>query len=370
MMDNKNFQTFFDCGFSKVRAGTFNVNNNNEAFYIQSDFFTDQSNLEQKIQKIVASLEKDTNKYIDNISLMIDSPKMLSISISLSKKFDGSILKQTNIKFLVQEAKQQILKYYANHNIAHIIINNYKIDGIDYSYLPGEIKCHFISLDILFICLPSDLVFHFKNIFSKSNIFIDQIICSSYAKSINYKNNLNLRGNVSFIDIGFNKTSIISYIDDKVISLDVLPIGGNNITKDISQVLEIDLERSEKVKINFDQNYQLLREENISIDSLQKVIFARMEEILELCDKSILSNSHLDDKFKMVLTGDGSKMLDNKYKDKISFSSNIDFLEETLVDICHSGFKFVTGLNKQEVVVVPKRQIKQGFFEKLFHFFN
>ena len=125
---------------------------------------------------------------------MIDSPKMLSVGISLSKKLDGSKLKQANIQFLVQEAKQQILKYYTNHNIAHIIINNYKIDDVDYSYLPDEIKCDFISLDILFICLPTDLVLYFKNIFSKSNILIDQIICSSYAKSINYKDNLNLSG--------------------------------------------------------------------------------------------------------------------------------------------------------------------------------
>ena len=27
-MHNGNFETFFDCGFSKIRAGTFNTNNN------------------------------------------------------------------------------------------------------------------------------------------------------------------------------------------------------------------------------------------------------------------------------------------------------------------------------------------------------
>ena len=175
-MSDKNFQTFFDCGFSKVRAGTFNRNNNKESFFADSEFFTDRSNLELEIQKIITSLEKDSNEYIDNVSLMIDSPKMLSVGISLSKKLDGLKLKKSNIQFLVQEAKQQILKYYINHNIAHIIINNYKIDGVDYSYLPNEIKCNFVSLDILFICLPTDLVLYFKNIFSKSNIFIDQII--------------------------------------------------------------------------------------------------------------------------------------------------------------------------------------------------
>ena len=369
-MNNENFQTFFDCGFSKVRAGIFNTNNSNEAFYIESEFFTDRSNLELKIQKIIASLEKNTNEYINNINLMIDSPKMLSVAISLSKKLEGSKLKPANIQFLVQEAKQQISKYYANHNIAHIIINNYKLDGIDYSYLPDKIKCDFISLDILFICLPIDLVLYFKDIFSKSNILVDQIICSSYAKSINYRDNLNLSGHTSFIDVGFNKTSIISYFDDKTLSLDVLPIGGNHITNDISKILEIDSLDSEQMKINFDKNHKLLNNEDISIETLQKIIFARTEEILELCAKSLALNSCMLGKSKMVLMGEGSKILDNQHKDQINFSHDINFLEETLEDICQSGFKFGSGLNKQEVVVVAKKQTNQGFFEKLFHFFT
>ena len=369
-MSNQKFQTFFDCGFSKIRAGTFNTDNDKEVFCIESEFFTDRSNLELKIKEIIVSLESNSDEYINSVNLMIDSPKMLSIGISLSKKLDGSKLKQENIKFLVQEAKQQILKYYTSHNIAHIVINNYNIDGIDYSSFPDEVKCHFISLDIFFICLPTDLILYLTNIFSKSNILIDQIICSSYAKSINYKNNLSLIGLVSFIDVGFNKTSIISYLNDKIISIDVLPVGGNHITKDISKVLEIDLDRSEQIKLNFDQNSKILNEQNISPDILQKIIFSRSEEILELCNKSIKSNLFLNDMFKMILTGEGSRILNNKYKDKISFPNDVDFLEETLEDICQSAFKFISEPNKQEVVVIPKKSTKQGFFEKLFHLFR
>jgi cell division protein FtsA len=369
-MNNKNFQTFFDCGASKIRAGAFNRNNNNEAFYAESEFFIDQSNLEIKIEKIITSFEKYTNEYVDNINLMIDSPKMLSIGISLSKKLDRSQLKKTNIQFLVQEAKQQILKYYVNHNIAHIIINNYKIDGVDYSYLPNEIECHFISLDILFICIPTDLVLYFRNIFSKSNILINEIICSSYAKSINYKNNLNLTGYVSFIDIGVSRTSIISYYDNKILSLDFLPVGGNNITKDISKILKIDLERSEKIKCNFNQIHKFLNDSDISIETLQKIILARTDEILELCVKSIESSSYALDKFKILLIGEGSKILENRNKEIFFFSNDVDFLDENLEGICQSGFKLGWRLNKQEVVMVPKKQTKQGFFEKLFHFFE
>ena len=369
-MNKKNFQTFFDFGFSKIRAGIFDKNNKKKAFYTESEFFTDQSKCELKIEKIITSLENNTNEYVDSVNLMVDSPKMISVGISVSKKLDGSKLKKTNIQFLAQEAKQQISKHHTNYKITHIIIKNYRIDDINYSYLPKEINCNFVSLDVLFICLPSDLILNLKNIFSKSNISVNEIVCSSYVKSISYKNYLNLNGHVSFIDIGFNKTSIISYFNDEIISFDVLPIGGQHITKDISNVLGINLERSEQIKIGFFQNYKLFNEENSSSEKLKKIIFARTEEILELCIKSIKSNSIILDQFRIVLTGAGSKILDNQYKDKISFSNNINFLEETLEGICQSGFNFSLGINKQEVVVVPKKQIKQGFFEKLFLFFK
>ena len=369
-MNNKNFQTFFDCGFSKVRAGTFNKNNNSEAFYCESEFFTDQFNLELKIEKIISSLEKDTDEYIKNINLMIDSPKMFSVSISLSRKLDGSKLKHENIQFLVQEAKQQILKYYTNHNIAHIIINNYKIDDVDYSYLPDEIKCDFISLDLFFICLPTDLASYIKNIFSKSNIVVDQIICSSYAKSINYKDNLNLKGHMTFIDIGFDRTSIISYFNEKILSLDTLPIGGNHITQDISKILSIDLVKSEGEKCNFIKNLKHPNNANIRKTTLEKIIFARTEEIFELCAKSIELNLYLLGNSKMIAIGEGAKILNNLEKDKVSFLGDVDFFQETLEDICQSGFKFKAGLNKQEVIVIPKKQVNKGLFEKLFHLFR
>ena len=71
----------------------------------------------------------------------------------------------------------------------------------------------------------------------------------------------------------------------------------------------------------------------------------------------------------MILTGEGSKLLNNKCKEKISISYDIDLLDETVEDIFQSASKIVYGSNKQEVVTVPKKLKKQGFFEKLFHFF-
>ena len=152
--------------------------------------------------------------------------------------------------------------------------------------------------------------------------------------------------------------------------MDVLPIGGNHITKDISLLLKIDINEAEKLKLNFEKNSQQADNPNFSLEMLQKIAFARTEEILELCDKSLASNTMINSQSKMILMGEGSKILDNKFKDKISFSKDIDFLDETLGDVCQSGYKLRKIYDKQEVVVVPKKQIKHGFFEKLFHFFK
>tara|TARA_B100000787_G_C16127577_1_gene265736 strand:- start:77 stop:982 length:906 start_codon:yes stop_codon:yes gene_type:complete len=301
---------------------------------------------------------------------MLDSPKMLSIGISISKIIDEVQLKQDDIQFLVQEAKQQILKYYKNKNITHIIINNYKVNDIDYDYLPSNTKCNLIALDILFICLPEKTIEYYKNIFHKFDISVNQVICSSYAKAKNYKENLPQHDNVSFIDIGHNQSSITTYMNNKIVCLSVIPIGGNHITKDISNVLKIDYKQAESIKTNFNKKENFLIDKNFSLDLLQKIIFARTDEIINLCVKSIKLSSIITSSFKVVLMGEGSKILSSIYKDKISILHDLYFLEKKAEEVCRAGLVLGVGLNRHEVTVVPKKLIKQGFFEKFFHFLN
>jgi len=371
-MNNKNFDVYFDCGSSRIRAAAFCKDNSENNFYNESSFFSNHLNIKSEFQKIISFLEISTKEYINGVNLMIDSPKMQSIGLSITKQLDGSKLKNEDVQFLIQDAKQQISGNHPDKNIIHIIIKNYKIDNILHSFLPDNTKCNLISLDILFICLPKETIEYFKSIFFKLDVSVDQIFCTSYAKSINYKNNFSLIENISFIDIGFNKTSITCYYKNEIIFLDILPIGGNSITKDISKVLNINLKEAEDLKLNFNKSQKFLEEKKISLNLIQQIILARTEEILELSTKSIELNinSNILDQSKVVLTGGGSSILDNEFKEKISISSSIDLLEETKEDICQSGLKLGKRINKQEVVVVPKKQIKQGFFEKLFHFFK
>ena len=89
-MNNKSIQTYFDCGYSKIRAGVFTEDDKNDVIYNERKLSLSDPSSYEDIQNIIASLEKKTNKYIDNINLMIDSYKMLSIGLSISKKLDGN----------------------------------------------------------------------------------------------------------------------------------------------------------------------------------------------------------------------------------------------------------------------------------------
>ena len=60
----------------------------------------------------------------------------------------------------------------------------------------------------------------------------------------------------------------------------------------------------------------------------------------------------------------------NKSKEKISISTDMDLIDESVEDIFQSAPKLINGLDQREVVIIPKKPLKYGFFEKLFHFFS
>jgi len=114
---------------------------------------------------------------------------------------------------------------------------------------------------------------------------------------------------------------------------------------------------------------------SISLDLLKKVIHARIDEILNLSLKNINFSSLINDKNKCILvfTGEGSKILDKNsiyLENKFNFFKEMNFFEESVSTICQSGYNFNKKNYLYEVNIVSKKPKKNGFFEKLFHFFN
>ena len=398
-MTEKNFNIFFDLGSSRIRASAFNKNDKEKIFLTEEDCYSsfksgqiNLSEIEKKIENIIFELEKKTDEYIDSINLMLDAQEALSINLSLSKKKDNEVISSEDIQYLINDAKQQILKFNPNINIIHIIIKNYNVDNKEFTEPPIGIACNLFSIEFIFICFPKILVKSLEDLFFKFQISVNKILCSSYTKSLNYKEQFAKSEKIAFIDIGYEKTSIVIYYKNKLNSFNVLPVGGNHITKDISKILSLPNEESEDIKRSLNKNISFNEENKTSkifkddflsqtkhkketLELAQKIISARIDEILNLGLDVIKLNENFVDvnKFRIVLIGDGSKILDNNsiYVNDLEYDvEEILFFPEKVTTICESGLILVKGNNKQEVVMIPKKKKTTGFFEKLFHFFK
>jgi cell division protein FtsA len=327
------------------------------------------SNEEKLIEDLIFNLEKKNGEYLDEISLMVDSSNILLISLSIYKKSDDKILNDNFLKYITDEAKYEINKNYSNYEIVHSIIKNYYLDEKKFSELPKNLSHNKFAVEFSFFIYPKLFLENFRKTFAKQNVIIKKFIFSSYSKSIFYLNKISTQEKVILVDIGFEKTSAFLFKDKQIEQFNILPIGGNHISKDISKILKIEISKANEIKLNInniDNNKDLRQDE---IELVKKIIFSRTEELLEK-STLFLKNNNDPKKIKLFFFGNGSKILDNKFKSNIIFNYDIDLLDEDYIDICLSGLSLAGSEEKTFSNEVILKKAEKGLFEKFFNLFG
>ncbi len=386
-MNKNNFINIIDLGSSKIRLTVFN--NKSDIQFSQSfpNKINDKySNTAENLKEIIKIAEKNISSHIENVVVMLDSNNQISIDISIRKKFEN---KQSILKIhesLILEINQLINSNYLNYNIIHTLLSRCIIDGKNYNKIPDKkIKINEIKAEFKIICLPKILITDIKNNFAKDNVQIINIYCTSYIKSLLYNKKINSE-KIAFIEIGLKRASLILLSNYKLEVLHSIPIGSFHITKDISNVLNVDFDEAENIKkffnkteTEFSYNNQNntnsifiknIFNKNISIDTLKQVILYRVQEILDLLyRRSNISNINLELKnIGLYFIGEGSKLLNNNsfhLEDNFNFKSII-FYDETNEEICSAGLNFY--LNTKNRII--KSNKKLGFFERFFNYFS
>ncbi len=399
-MTEKNFETYIDFGSSKIRIGVFNKDLPKKKFFSEkkclSNFnlnYFDLNDSKKVIEKLIQYSEKEVGCHLKNINLMIDTPDLFSIDLSIKKNLEGKRVSIDDIKYLLQDARQLIQKNNFDKKIIHIIIEKFFFDKKIFYSIPTEnIQCNYLILEIKFFCFSNLIIEQLNNNFKENHIAINNILCSSYVKSSNYHQLFDKYDKKVFLDIGYKKSCLTIFDKNRMIFFNTIPLGGNHITKDISQVLKISEDDSEDIKRSLNQSESTFSsetndefisnletkkklQEKIPLDLLKKVIHARIDEILNLSFRNINFSSLLGEKKNCILvfTGEGSKILDKNFiylENKFNFFSEMNFFEESTDTICQSGYNFSKKNNYHEVNIISKKPKKSGFFEKLFHLFD
>ena len=381
-MNKKNYFNIIDLGSSRVRLSVFDNKLSN--IFSESknlNFNKDEIDNFNNIQNLIKKAEKKISSHLDNIILLVDSNKLLNIQLSIQKSTDINTNVGIIYKSILMELNQLIKSNYLEYDIIHTILDSCIIDNVKHDELPKNInKIKNLKINFTIICFPRKNIELLRKNFNKYNIQILSILCTSFTKTLSYLNKLS-HSKLSFLDIGWERTSIIIYENYKLRFIDTIPIGGFHITKDISKILKIDLDEAENIKKSFNKSeneFSYKNEEklnqisaveifnkNISVDLLKKVILYRVQEIIDLSLNKLQINLKNTDLF---LIGGGSILFKNNsfyLKDKSEFNS-INYYVEQDAEICKSGLTYY--LNNS--VMLEKSKKKQGLFEKFFNFFG
>lgn len=167
-----------------------------------------------------------------------------------------------------------------NRKIIHRIPIEYYLDGKPVLGTPVGLKGVRLEVKILFITAMTQHLETILSVISKAGIEVVDIIASPLATASAILNEKQKSVGVGVIDIGAETVSAAIYENGLPISVFVLPVGSNDITKDIALGLKIDYEEAEQVKLG---NIQ----PNIARRKLEDIIFARVIDFFEYTDSQL-----------------------------------------------------------------------------------
>ena len=220
-MSERKFDIYFEFNYSRLNLAAFSKTSDKLEYYKEQTYKSYFDNykelnfekLEKFLEKNILAIEKSTGEFVRDIYLIVETPQSISIKLSVTKNNEGNKIIKEDAMYLVQDAKQQLMKSNQDLGIIHIIVENYVLDDVKYKFLPLEKKCTKFSIDIKFICFPKDLLKSFERLFLKQQIDIIQFVCSNYIKKFDFVDvdkEKNICEYAKNIVQGINKQEVVS----------------------------------------------------------------------------------------------------------------------------------------------------------------
>lgn len=203
------------------------------------------------LSAVLTEVKKVSRGAIKNILLGVATP---DIKVQYSKgvvavsRADDQIY-QDDINRVVQSA--QAVNIPPNRMVLHSITKEYIVDGIDNIRDPLGMIGKRLEVSTLIIDAFSPSVKNLEKCVETLGASVANIILSPIAAgcAVLSKNQKEL--GVILIDIGFSKTSIAMYGENRLTHAAVIPVGSSSITNDLAIGLRIPIEAAEIVKLSF-----------------------------------------------------------------------------------------------------------------------
>ncbi len=289
---------------------------------VRKSIIVNQISLKEEVKKIIKEAEKESQTEIQSINLNI--PAIDSISI-----FDESIVELSGDKIIdlhINKAINQsnIFESIENYQTIHKSIIGYYVDN---KYIPSNPIGTFgdkLKVEFYKFSIKTNYLNNIKNLFNDLNINIENFIPTPLSSALATLNSDDKLLGGMCIDLGAASSSIAIFENEKLVFLDAINIGGDNITKDIAKGISTNLESAERLKTLYgsvisspSDEYELIeipdlsndpsKLKQINIGTVNTIIKPRVEETLELIWQKLKQNNlHKKQYNNLVLTGGGA----------------------------------------------------------------
>ena len=253
-----------------------------------------------------------------------------------------------------------------DQEILHVIPQYFSIDGQMGIREPVGMAGKRLAVNIHLITCSSTAKKNLNKCIENSLIDADEYVLQPVASSYSVLTEEERTLGVCLVDIGGGTTDIAIFTDGNIKHTAVVPIAGQNITKDIGIGLRTSLVAAESIKIehatlvNTNENFEvdkMIRVPSISDKPdtevghsvLNHIVSARVDEILNEISKQIQASGYLSNiRAGIVFTGGGSKLngLDDYAQDKLGIPSRIGSPNNDI-----GGVKNISGLTRYATAI-------------------
>lgn len=207
---------------------------------------------------------------------------------------------------------------YAEQEILDAATQEYKVDAL-YQLDPVGIPCSRLEGNFLNILWRKTFYKNLNQCLNKAGVEIAELYLAPLALADAVLTETEKRTGCALIDLGADTTTVLVYYKNILRHLAVIPLGGENITKDITSLLMED-SQAEQMKLKYasaytdnsdiddNKKYPIDQDRRVESRNFIEIVESRLQEIIENVFYQI-PNEYADKLIGgIILTGGGSNM--------------------------------------------------------------
>ncbi len=214
----------------------------------------------------------------------------------------------------VQESAK-IISIASEKIIIGLIPQQYIIDGTNVVKDPLGMSGTRLELKAQVITAQANLVSNLFKCVTKAGLALEGITLQPIAEAQVVLKNEERKAGAAIIDIGADTMELSIFKDGDLRYNEIVPFGGNSITKDISLCLKISYEEAEEMKLKYgsykmseqgqNEKIKLADNSEVAYNQLRDIIEARIEELLYIARAKLAEEEFWGGVSNVVITGGG-----------------------------------------------------------------